>query len=153
MKSNIDLTELIEIIEPIVESFSAELVDVELKGRPGNQILRIFVDVEGGITLDLCERISREISDLLDRKDPIPGRYRLEVSSPGIDRPLKNWKDFRRNVNRKVRLSFFDNTDNEQTLEGIIKTAEEKIVYIEEQGRLIAVPMNKLKTAKIVPIL
>lgn len=98
------IEEIRELIAPVLEREGVELVDIELKGPPGRQILRVFIDEEGGITIDRCTQISRMLSDLLDRKDPIPGRYTLEVSSPGVDRPLRLPRDFRRNLGRDVRV-------------------------------------------------
>ncbi len=152
MKRDIDLHELRELIEPIIENHSAELVDIELKGRIGNQILRIFVDTENGITLRLCERISRDISDILDQKDFFPGKYRLEVSSPGLDRPLKTWKDFRRNISRKVRIDFLDSNGDERRLEGIIEEVEEEMVFVSVKDDKVAIPLEQIKLAKILPI-
>jgi len=152
MKSEFDIDKIRQFILPIIESNDAELVDVELKGRRGNQLLRIFVDTEGGITLKHCERISREVSDLLDQKDLIDGKYRLEVSSPGIDRPLKTERDFQRNLNRNVRVKFFNQDEEEMQLEGKIKIVENKMIFLEVENRDIAVPLEKITLAKILPL-
>ncbi|OQX87312.1 hypothetical protein B6D60_04150 [candidate division KSB1 bacterium 4484_87] len=152
MRSDFEINELQQLLLPIIESNNAELVDLELKGRRGNQVLRVFVDTEDGITLSHCERISREISDFLDQKDLIDGKYRLEVSSPGIDRPLKTARDFQRNLKRKVRLKFVSPEEGEMQLEGIIKLAEEKMIFIEVENRDIAVPLEQITVAKILPL-
>jgi ribosome maturation factor RimP len=83
-----------EIALPIVEKYKFELVDVEYLKEGSNWYLRVFIDKEGGITIDDCQLVSEEISDELDKADPIKQSYFLEVSSPGIDRPLKKEKDF-----------------------------------------------------------
>jgi len=94
MKQEVNVEKIREFIQLVIEQNTAELIDLEFKGKKGNQVLRVFVDTEGGITLKQCEQISREISDFLDQKDLISGKYRLEVSSPGIDRPLKTLSRF-----------------------------------------------------------
>ena len=86
--------------EPIVKEFGLDLWDVEFKKEGSSNFLRIFLDKPEGITLDDCQIMSKAISDELDKTDPIKEPYYLEVSSPGLDRPLKNHKDFKRNINR-----------------------------------------------------
>ncbi|PLX44902.1 MAG: ribosome maturation factor RimP [Deltaproteobacteria bacterium] len=90
------LREIDSIVRPVVEDFGFELVDVEMTSEHGRQILRLLLDKEGGITLDECARVSREVSPHLEVADRIPSRYTLEVSSPGIRRPLKRPVDFTR---------------------------------------------------------
>ncbi|MFH1566528.1 MAG: ribosome maturation factor RimP [Gemmatimonadota bacterium] len=91
------------LVDPVVSDHGAELVDVEVMGGGGSQTVRLLVHSSQGVTLQLCESISREVSDLLDAEDPVPGRYRLEVTSPGLDRPLRSDGDLRRAQGRKVR--------------------------------------------------
>jgi ribosome maturation factor RimP len=97
-------TTLEKLITPILAGFALELVDLELKGEGHRQVLRIFIDKPGGVNLDDCAEVSREISALFEVEDPIPGAYVLEVSSPGLDRPLKKLRDFERSVGRLVKL-------------------------------------------------
>ena len=87
---------LVDLLEPVVESSGAQLVDLELMGPVNTQTLRLLVHKEVGITIPDCETISVEVADFLDVEDPIPGRYRLEVTSPGVDRPLETDGDFAR---------------------------------------------------------
>jgi len=108
------------LIEPLLDAEEIELVDIELKGKVGSQVLRIFVDVEGGIHLDRCESLSRDISTELDLEDILPGKYRLEVSSPGTDRPLKTMNDFKRNIGRRIYLTLNDGN----YVDGIITKTE-----------------------------
>ena len=90
------------LVLPITEEKKFELVDVEYIKEAGNYYLRIYVDKEGGITIDDCEAVSRALSDLLDREDYIEDSYILEVSSPGLMRPLKKEKDFERSLGKAV---------------------------------------------------
>lgn len=94
---------LAELAEPVVADHQAELVDVEVSGR-GSYSVRLLVHRSKGATVDLCEAISRELSDLLDVEDPVPGRYRLEVTSPGLDRPLRTDADFCRAQSRRLKV-------------------------------------------------
>ncbi len=96
-----------EIITPVVESFEAELVDVEWSG----QSLRVVLDKPDGITTDVLAKINREISPLLDLEDPIPGRYTLEVSSPGVERPLNRDEHWTRAVGEQVIVKFLKTED------------------------------------------
>jgi len=93
-----------ELTRPIVEDHGADLVDIEVVGSVNNQTVRLLVYKTPGVTVDLCAAISREAADLLDVEDPIPGRYRLEVTSPGLDRPLATDADFSRAAGRLVKV-------------------------------------------------
>ena len=97
-----------ELVLPIVEKNSFELVDVEFVKEGANWFLRVYIDKEGGITLDDCQIVSEELSVLLDEKDPINRRYFLEVSSPGIERPLKKDRDFERFKGSLVKVKTFN---------------------------------------------
>jgi len=152
MHNYISAESLKQIILPVLEIQEIDLVELELKGKPGNQVLRIFIDHENGVSLALCEKVSREISDLLDTIDIIHHRYRLEVSSPGIDRPLKEYKDFKRNMNRNVRIEYLDNNNKPVTISGIIKSADVNAVSIQIDEEIIQIAMANIKTAKILPV-
>lgn len=136
-------------ILPELEKEDVELVDIELKGRVGSQILRVFVDTPDGINLDRCAKLSRIISDVLDIKDPIAGKYILEVSSPGLDRPLNNLRDFQRKIGHKVRI-IYQHDGKSKTLEGIIKKVDEnQHVKINVDGDEHRIPLNSIRKAKI----
>lgn len=95
---------LLALAGPVVEDCAAQLVDVELVGPQHNRTVRILIHAPQGVHLGMCEQISRQMGDLLDVEDPLPGRYRLEVTSPGLDRPLKTDSDFDRACNRKLKV-------------------------------------------------
>jgi ribosome maturation factor RimP len=101
-------TELLSKIEalvlPILNGYGLELADLELKSEGRRQVLRIFIDKPGGVTLDDCAEVSREVSALFEVEDPIGTAYTLEVSSPGLDRPLKKPRDFERQIGHLVRI-------------------------------------------------
>ena len=97
-------TALFALVEPLVKDHGAELVEVELNGGKGNELVRLLVHTDAGVTLALCESVSREVADLFDVEDPISGRYRLEVTSPGLDRPLASNGDFARANGRMLKI-------------------------------------------------
>ena len=110
MKKSIEAT-IEELVQPIIDTNNFELVDVEY-------YLRIYVDKEGGISLNECEVVSRALSEILDVKDPIKDNYYLEVSSPGLDRPLKKDKDFVRYQGRDVEIKLYKPLNGSKQLEG-----------------------------------
>ncbi len=137
------------LIAPIIDAHQVDLIDIELKGKPGQLVLRIYVDMVGGIGLDQCAVISREISDVLDMADLIQGRYRLEVSSPGLDRPLKSARDFERNIGRQVRVNYRGEDGVVATLTGTIKAVTENEVLLEADAQLHRVALATIVLAKV----
>lgn len=140
------ITEIKKNIVPILDSRGVDLVDFELKGGTGNQILRVYVDVEGGVSIDLCVELSRQISDRFDVADIMPGKYRLEVSSPGVDRPLKTIRDFQRNIGHQVILQLTDGT----SAKGTIKNVDENSIFLEREEKEFIYSMDKISSGKIV---
>ncbi|NOZ57285.1 MAG: ribosome maturation factor RimP [Calditrichaeota bacterium] len=136
------------LVEPLLEREGVDLVDLELKGAPGRQVLRVFVDVDGGITIDQCVLLSRKISDLLDRKDPIPGKYRLEVSSPGVDRPLTRPRDFQRNIGREVKVDVRRGEAVEQVTGKIVSVGEENLA-LDVKGEEVLLEWTAVVKGKI----
>lgn len=118
-----------EIAGPIVERHSFELVDVEFIKEGANWYLRIYIDKPGGITIDDCQIVSEEISDILDKKDPIEQSYFLEVSSPGLDRPLKKDSDFEKFKGELVEVKVYKPIDGRKVFEGeLVGLVDDKIV-------------------------
>lgn len=106
---NNDVTKQVEdLAQPLVSSLGMELVELEYKREGRHMVLRLFIDKEGGVTLDDCAAVSRELSAVLDVEDIIPGRYSLEVSSPGLNRPIKTRSDYERYTGRLVKIKTFD---------------------------------------------
>ena len=131
MKKNIESI-VEELVLPIVDAKNIELVDVEYVKEAGQFYLRIYLEKEGGITLDDCEAVSREINPILDEKDPIEENYFLEVCSPGLDRPLKKEKDFIRYAGRDVEIKLYKPLNGTKQLEGELVglTKDKKIKVI-----------------------
>ncbi|HOM01221.1 MAG TPA: ribosome maturation factor RimP [Acetivibrio sp.] len=118
-----------EIANPIVNRHSFELVDVEFIKEGSSWYLRIYIDKPGGITIDDCQIVSEEISDILDKEDPIPQSYFLEVSSPGLDRPLKKESDFEKFKGELVEVKVFKPIEGKKIFEGeLVGYKDNKIV-------------------------
>ena len=126
-----------EILLPIIERNGFELVDVEYVKEGGNWYLRAYIDKPGGINVDDCEMVSRELSDILDEKDFIDEAYILEVSSPGLGRPLKKEKDFKRSLGQEVEIRTYRMVDRKKEFTGMLKAYDKDTVTIEmEDGSL-----------------
>jgi len=120
-----------EILLPIVEEYGFELVDVEYVKEGGTWYLRTYIDKEGGISIDDCEKVSRRLSDILDEKDYIDDTYIMEVSSPGLGRPLKKEKDFKRSLGKEVDIRTYRMIDKQKEFTGILKDYDKDTVTIE----------------------
>lgn len=119
-----------ELLMPIVEKNQLELVDVEYVKEAGNWYLRAYLDKEGGITINDCESVSRALSDILDKEDFIEDSYILEVSSPGLDRPLKKEKDFIRSIGRNVEVRLFQAVDGCKEYTGVLRSYDKDTVTL-----------------------
>ena len=120
-----------EMILPIVEANGFELVDVEYVKEGGNWYLRAYIDKEGGITVDDCENVSRAFSDRLDEDDFIEDAYILEVSSPGLGRPLKKEKDYRRSMGKELEIRTYRAVDRCREFYGVLTAYDDDSVTIE----------------------
>lgn len=125
-----------DIVMPIINEHGFELVDVEYVKEASNYYLRYYIDKEGGITVDDCEVVSRALSDILDSKDFIEDSYILEVSSPGLGRPLKKEKDFKRSLGMEVELHLFKSLNKQKDFTGILKdyNDEQFVIEIDEEN-------------------
>ncbi len=120
-----------KLLEPIIEENNFELVDVEYVKEAGTYYLRAYIDKEGGISIDDCELVSRALSDLLDKEDFIPDAYILEVSSPGLGRPLKKDKDFQRSMGEEVDIKLYRPIEKQKDFTGILKDYDGQNVTIQ----------------------
>jgi len=143
------IEELINIVGDCLKSQGFELVDLIHRYEGRDLFLRILADrPEGGITLDECSRINKQICGILDRNNIISGEYILEVFSPGIDRPLKNESDFSRSKNRKVKFYLCEAISGRIEIDGVVKKVEEDEVYVEAGTGLINIPLSKINKAR-----
>lgn len=123
-----------EILQPIVDRYGFELVDVEYVKEGANYYLRAYIDKDGGIFVNDCEMVHRELSDILDEKDFVEGSYILEVSSPGLGRPLKKDKDFKRSIGKEVEIKTYKRIDNKKEFCGVLTAYDENTVTILAKG-------------------
>ncbi|HYF83010.1 MAG TPA: ribosome maturation factor RimP [Clostridia bacterium] len=140
-----------DLAKPIVDRNNFELVEVELKKEGADWYLRVYIDKEGGITIDDCQAVSQELSDLLDETDPIEQSYIFEVSSPGIDRPLKTDRDYEKNNGKLVEIKLFSPLDGKKAYEGVLKGHTADKVEIEADGKDIHI--EKISIALIRPVI
>lgn len=126
-----------EILIPIVEEYGFELVDVEYVKEGSTWYLRTYIDKPGGISIDDCEKVSRRLSDILDEKDYIDDTYIMEVSSPGLGRPLKKEKDFRRSLGREVEVRTYRMTDKRKEFTGILRSYDAGTVTIQMEDETL----------------
>ena len=145
-----------EIVQGVAQRVTAsrgyELVDVEVKRERGGHFVRLYVDKEGGIGLDELQSVSEEVSAILDAEDPIEGAYTLEVSSPGLDRPLKTEADYRRFVGRLVKLSSYEPLDGRRHWTGRLLSVEDGAVTVtleKEKGATARVPLDKIAHGRL----
>ena len=127
------------LLQPMMEEHHFELVDVEFVKEAGTWFLRAYIDKPGGITIDDCEVISRALSDRMDEEDFIEEAYILEVSSPGLGRPLKKDKDFERSLGESVDVRLFRAIDRQKEFTGILKAWDKDTVTLEfeEEAELV----------------
>ena len=143
------IEELRVIIQDYLKAKTLDLVDLIYRYEGQDLVLMILVDkLEGGITLKECAYLNSEISWLLDEKDILQARYTLEVSSPGLDRPLKTKSDFLRCMNRRARFYFNEPVNGKTELEGIIGNVEGDSVYIDVSGEALEVSISNIAKAK-----
>lgn len=149
--------ELIQLITPVIADLGLECLGIEYAPSRGNSLLRIYIDVPAGtsperaVTLDDCEAVSRELSALLDVNDPIQGRYTLEVSSPGIDRPLFTPAQFERFLGETAKISLNLPLDGRRRLQGPILAVEGDTITLEQDGAPMAVAHENIQKARLVP--
>jgi ribosome maturation factor RimP len=152
-----DLQELWMLAEPYVRDAGFDLIEVQFGREPTGWVLRLFIDrVEGGegegaVSHSDCERVSRDVSAAMDVADNIPHAYELEVSSPGIDRPLRRERDFARFVGQNARIRLAEGVEGRRNFSGTIRGAQNGLVEIECDGRSYRLPVDDVAKANLVP--
>ncbi|NTU59892.1 MAG: ribosome maturation factor RimP [Deltaproteobacteria bacterium] len=141
------------LLEPVVEDLGYELVDLQLRPEAGRLVLRLLVDRPGGITLDECARLSREVGPHLDVADLIPRRYVLEVSSPGVYRPLKRPEDFERFRGERIEVHTHELLDARKTFRGVNLGPDGGGNLLVEEGpeKQTAIPFSNVRRANLDP--
>jgi len=139
-----------DMIRVQLEEDGYELLHVEMRSEGGSPILRIYADSPSGITVDDCADISRKIAVLLDVEDPVEGKYTLEVSSPGIERPLFSEQDYLNFMGREIRLSTRNKIDNQRKFRGFIESFENGELKLSLEGKSINIRFEEIKKANLV---
>jgi ribosome maturation factor RimP len=144
-------------IKPLVEEENLELVELEFSPAGPASLLRVYVDKTGGVTVDQCAALSRKIGDFLDTEDLMPSRYTLQVSSPGLDRPLVLRSDFKRKIGERVKVLLKEGEEGSKELVGKIKELEGDCLHLvveapaakTDEGEEKIIPLEKVVKAQI----
>lgn len=141
-----------EKVVPIIEELGYEVVEVEYVKKSDGMNLTFYIDKDGGIIIDDCEKVSKAIDDLLEEVDPTEGvSYILNVSSPGIDRPLKTTRDFERNLQKEISITLFSKLDGKKKFEGTLISYNDEIIQIDVKGQTLELKRELI--AHIVPVI
>lgn len=140
-----------ELVAGPAEQLGLEVVDVDYVKEGAHWFLRIFIDKPGGVTLDDCQAFSRLIDPMLDEADPVPHAYHLQVSSPGLDRPLKKEADFHRFAGRLVKISTFGQLAGSKKFTGRLLGMEGQEVLLETEGGVVRLPWQQIASTRLVP--
>jgi ribosome maturation factor RimP len=143
-------TKVASLVEPILQEMDFELVDVEFLHSQGRWILRLTIDREGGITVDDCAKVSRELGDLIDVKDLIRQRYFFEISSPGLDRPLKKEKDLLRALGKKIKVTMKTPIQGRRNYSGLLTDFADGTLYMEMEQGEAALPWAQVQKANLI---
>jgi len=151
--TDVDVERLAPLLEPAVAAEGCELVDIERAGAGRNTVLRLYIDREGGVTVEDCARVSRQVELVLEAEEAIEGSYTLEVSSPGLTRPLKKLKDYRMAVGKLALLRLRRPVGSRASgkITGLIRAAGEKAVTLEirETGERLEIPYTDIARANL----
>ncbi len=139
-----------QLVMPIINENGYELVDIEFLKENSNWYLRLYVDKQGGFTIDDCELVSKSLGEILEKDDPIDKSYILEVSSPGLDRPLKKESDFERYKGEVVDVKLYKAINKTKQFQGILKGLENNIVTIEDDtGKILSFPRQEIAIIRL----
>ena len=142
---------LIELIEPAVEALGFELSDLELNLGHGRGLVRLFIDSDEGVTLEDCERVSHQVSGVLDVEDPIAGDYNLEVSSPGADRKLVKPEHFDRFAGSVVKVRLRRLVDGRRRIKGQLLGRDDETIQVRLEDKDLSIAIEEIEVARLVP--
>jgi ribosome maturation factor RimP len=142
---------LTSLLQPLVEDLGYEFVGIEHSSNPKNPVLVIYIDAPDGIAVEDCAKASREIAAILDVEDPIPGKYQLEVSSPGLDRPLFTLAQFQQYSGEVAQISLFAPREGRRKFKGKILGAIDDQVRMEQDGVEVTLDLGNIAKARLVP--
>ncbi len=144
--------DLTTLLRPTVEGLGYELYDLEMLVGKGNGTLRIFIDKPEGIDLDDCEKVSRQVSAVLDVEDPIKNDYSLEVSSPGLDRRLKTAAHFERFIDAEIKVRMLRARKGGRKMRGFLRAVKDQNILLEVDGEAQDLPIAEIDMARLVPV-
>jgi ribosome maturation factor RimP len=139
---------IFHLAEQVAEEQGVELFGIELLGK-GKVLLRVFIDKDGGVTLDDCQRFSKSLGILLDVENPIPGSYKMEVSSPGLDRPLRNLKDYEKNTGKLARVITKEKIENRNFFIGRILGIHYGMIRLLVGEQEMNIPVDNISRASL----
>ncbi len=140
-----------DLLEPGVTALGYDLVGVELTGDGSQTILRVYIELPGGISVEDCAKVSHQVSAILDVEDPIPGEYTLEVSSPGLDRPLFKRKDFERFAGEDVKIHTAEAVLGRRNFTGRLQGLDQDLVLVEVDNEIYEIDLGNIERARLVP--
>jgi ribosome maturation factor RimP len=138
------IEEIQQLVQRIVDSEGMELVDVEFKSGRSRNLVRVFIDKVGGVTLDDCENISRQLGAILDVKDLMKNAYILEISSPGVDRPMRTDRDYERSLGRTMRVTFHGQNGDSQQMIGRLLEVTDAAIVLDVEGKLTSIARDQI---------
>lgn len=142
---------LMQMLEPAVNAVGMELWGIEFLSQGRHSILRVYIDSDNGVTIDNCEAVSHQVSGILDVEDPISGEYNLEVSSPGMDRPLFTYQQFSRYVGEQIKVRLQMAVNGMRNFTGKLVQAENDTLTFEVESQQLTVSINQIDKANLVP--
>jgi len=145
------LEQLQALLAPVVEALGYQCWGVEFISQGRHSLLRVYIDLPDGVLIEDCEKVSRQISGLLDVEDPISGEYTLEVSSPGMDRPLFTLEQFAAHVGEQVKIRLRSPYEGRRNFQGLLRGVEEQDVVIQVDEHEYLLPIDSIDKANIIP--
>ena len=142
---------LVKLLTPVVESLGCELWGLEYMSQGRHSTLRLYIESPDGIGLEECEKVSRQVSSVMDVEDPITGEYSLEVSSPGLDRPLYSLEQFQRYIGERLNVKLRSVFDGRRKFSGQLKGIENEEIILVVDGHEYLLPIELIEKANIVP--
>jgi ribosome maturation factor RimP len=142
---------LVALLQPVVEGLGYGLWELEYVPGRGNALLRIYIDAPAGITVDDCERVSRAVGEVLDGADPLPGHYTLEVSSPGLERPLRTAAQFAPYVGETVFVELVQPVAGRRRFKGALAAAGPESIEVDMDGSRHVLPIGAIRKAHLAP--
>ncbi|MCR5304004.1 MAG: ribosome maturation factor RimP [Lachnospiraceae bacterium] len=138
-----------ELLKPVAEEFGVRIYDVEYVKEGKDYFLRAYIDKDGGVNIGDCENVSRRLSDILDREDPVGDAYTLEVSSPGLGRKLTKDRHFQNSIGEEVEISYYGKTGDDSVTEGVLISADKDSFVVECDGVQSSIVKKDVKTVRL----